>query len=170
MDIFVLESSLKTPENLTLPNDLLFIFEDGKWKYSREFSYMREQQLKADLENLKKYIKNEKLKVTGFIIYRGKDNKRFYKTTFSRYKIKTDEIDLRFTVKKPKPEKEEPARRLTIEEKFEMLREYVKENNRIPTAEAVYKGFKIGLFVYSLNKDKEHVRTFEQIARTIEHD
>lgn len=162
MSAIIIDSSVKI-ENL--PTSSHFT-EDGEIVvYRRQFEEIDYDDVERDINNLIEYAKREKISLKGKIII--KHGKVFKQLMFGKKGVRENEVEIKINVKKLNTKPKSP--KLTLEEKFELLSEYVKSNHKIPSNNTIYKEFKLGLFVKQLKESKINVEHFNKIVENYSH-
>lgn len=127
------------------------------------FDHFSEEQINLQIEELQAYVREQKGKLSGNLTLAVQtDHGPDYKIIKLSNKKKTEVDATARVISKPVKEESERKRQPSNAEKLRLVIDFIKENERTPSADEYYKEVKIGTFWVKLQQDKE---MFDQVAR-----
>lgn len=127
------------------------------------FDHFTEEQINLQVEELQAYVVEQKGKLSGnFTIAIETEHGPEFKIIKLTNKKKTEIDATARVISKPIKEETERKRQPSIAEKLRLVIDFIKENERTPSADEYYKEVKIGTFWIKLQQDKD---MFDQVAR-----
>ena len=127
------------------------------------FDHFSEEQINLQIEELQEYIREQKGKLTGNLtIAIETDHGPEFKIIKLTNKKKTEVDATARVISKPIREETERKRQPSNAEKLRLVIDFIKENERTPSADEYYREVKIGTFWIKLQQDKD---MFDQVAR-----
>jgi hypothetical protein len=160
--MLVLSSNFKFKNEATDIEQLSLIGTDKGFQLAHEFSTVRETILTKNLDDISAYAKRNKNPVKGTVIVRDSEG-FFHRFKVTRNGYTKDTCDVNISIKNASDKKKS----LTFNEKMDLLRKYVSEQNQLPESTTVINDCNLGTFVKKLGVDEQHVQEFVQIKDSI---
>ena len=131
----------------------IFIINNCSVNISPQFLFRHTftlEEIEEEINRLQAFAKSNKFKISGNILIGSyKDGKIFYSNwKILNKKINKLETDIKIVAGGVKKERKSPT---TVEELILNVKEFAKENKRLPKIGETYKGIKVGNFVDKLS-------------------
>lgn len=147
--------------NPTVINDMFSIDVNSRLVCNNLYSYQYTlEQITEQIKELQKYVKENKLKISGNITLANDTVLENYKITKKKFSKIDGEVELTTRIKKERVAKKTP----TFDEKINLVCLYCQEKNELPKSDTIYENEKIGKFWIDVEKNKNG---FDKIMENI---
>lgn len=147
--------------NPTVINDVFSIDVNSRLICNNLYSYQYTlEQITEQIKELQKYVKENKLKISGNITLANDTVLENYKITKKKFSKIDGEVELTTRIKKERVAKKTP----TFDEKINLVCLYCQKKNELPKSDTIYENEKIGKFWIDVKKNKNG---FDKIMENI---